>query len=380
MNRYSLRASKADHAYACPASLDRAWPEEPSGVPARIGSAVHEAMDWYLSSDGLDDDRLAMIEAKYNVDSSEFRPAFWQTRYAFEQIREDLPMSTDMETERYFEKTFELPTGEEMTLTGHVDLFDLNGSTAIIVDYKTGWVDRPCEIQMRVYAALAFLADDYLLMARVYVLRPRLGSMDVYEWTRDEILLDWLPAFANRIINDTEHHPHPATCKDCGLLPTCKPAQERMVGEASALVKIEGTSLSPAQMVDTLRKVRAIKAQAEHVEAWIREHAAISGRIEGDGFAIEIRTTDKETVDWSKAKPVLSKVFAESELDDVIQIGKTRLEEAIRAQAPKGKKSKFLAEVWEDLDAAGAIEITTSERMEVRPIHAQQPKLEAVAV
>lgn len=87
-------------------------------------------------------------------------------------------------------------------------------------------------------------------------------------------------------------------------------------------------------------------------------------------MALVLMPSEKKTIDFARAEPVLRDALG-WDLPSVVQIGKGKLEDALRAKAGKGKGAALIRDVMEQLDDAGAVKVETTYRLEVK----REPKL-----
>jgi hypothetical protein len=193
-------------------------------------------------------------------------------------------------------------------------------------------------------------------------------------WTREE-LETWMKDFAKHVWKK-EYQPSPETCRWCPRLINERPCLQGQASMQAATALIVDANADDYAMsfdnpVRAVQTARIVKKLCEAVEDWARAACeSAGGRLEGDGHELVLTPTDKEAISFAASEPILRNLLG-TDLPNVVQIGKGRLEDALRARAGKGKGAKLIREVFEQLDAVGAIEVTTSYRLEVK----RAPKL-----
>jgi hypothetical protein len=101
------------------------------------------------------------------------------------------------------------------------------------------------------------------------------------------------------------------------------------------------------------------------VKAIVRQHG---GRMEAAGIEASIKTVACRQIDLPAAVPLLTKEIGGENLFSLLQISKTNLEDYVKSKAPRGQKAKVVSYLMEQLEAAGAIQTTYVERLEIRNV------------
>jgi len=159
-------------AVTCPASL-----QQPDGYTlsteneaSRLGTAVH---DWLSDRLGGDTKPFEHYATKHSVKSKEVEKLSLKAFRLWGEVSEYFP---DPQVEVYHE--LKLP---DMTLTGHMDVSDYNAvhRMAVVLDYKTGFLDGDHEEQIKTYGLLAL--DLYPEAEKVFTI-----ILNVRDYTRDQ--------------------------------------------------------------------------------------------------------------------------------------------------------------------------------------------------
>ena len=160
----TIRCSSLDRIIACPASLqapDSVIIDE-AGEPARIGSAVHEALACAIKCDPVDLDHIARV---HGVEVKSFAHLYGAGKRVWGEIEAAIDLWPGA-----VEACYEMELMPGVTLTGHPDALgaqcawvddDKYADTPCLVipDWKTGNKLQSYHYQQRGYAALAF--DKY---------------------------------------------------------------------------------------------------------------------------------------------------------------------------------------------------------------------------
>ena len=105
------------------------------------------------------------------------------------------------------------------------------------------------------------------------------------------------------------------------------------------------------------RKIKMLQRFLEAAERNARMEIGHRGEVDdGDGGLIHmVPTKGNREIAPLAAWPILSARLTDSEMAGVVEIGVGRLEDAIKAKAPRGKGAGMIREVFAELEAAGAV-------------------------
>lgn len=366
----SIRCSSLPLVAKCAQAI---WPgtERPGNQQAREGTAVHDLMSELISPTEGGFKTVEDVCRGTSLDPEKVGMLYGQTRNCWNQIAHWFP--EPRQSEQYLEGRW-----ADLELTGHFDVlaFDAEGTIARILDFKTGWIDADCTEQMKGYGWLVCQHNPLVEKVWACVLRPRFKEVEILEWTREE-LDTWIKDLAKHLWKK-DYAPSPETCRYCPRLTCALPCEhgvQAMQATAALIAQAdeddyEATIGNPVRAVQL---ARIIKKKCEEVEDWARAAVEASGgrlTSEADGVDLVLTAQDRETVSFGQAEPILRNLLG-VDLPAVVQVGKSKLESAIRAKAGKGKGAGLVREVFEQLDAVGAIEVTTQYKMELK----RTPKL-----
>lgn len=85
-----------------------------------------------------------------------------------------------------------------------------------------------------------------------------------------------------------------------------------------------------------------------------------------DGRELVIERQERREVLYGSAIPILHYLVRPEQDDDIFHVNKTAVEKAVKDNAPPGQKGAAVQDLYQRLDAAGAIRTTYQERLEVR--------------
>ncbi len=199
-----------------------------------IGKVVHEAIAEYnrhLLKNKLETDVTAIMEIAYEVFYKETNIIGTSRLGEIEQIMENFAQShiLNLKTTVGIEETIKTQISDDVCFMGIIDLLEIDGDTATIIDYKTDWAVRPQyevdrDFQLRVYAWL--VAREYpqvtnfkakLDFVRHSIVRE--VEMDIGDVLRTEAKLLGL---VRLIENEKEFPPQPgAGCAWCNYIEKC---------------------------------------------------------------------------------------------------------------------------------------------------------------
>lgn len=364
------RCSRLPLALACPASqvLPALVIERMGDDAARMGSAVHE-----LITSGIAGTRLEKLNvaAKWRVDNTDelkkLRDWGWN---AWESIREYFPQP---QVEREFAFANE---DEGFLLKGKADVFSENdGKMICIADFKSGWADKDHRQQLRGYAMLAL--HEFPGAESVYCVVPliRQFSVDRWLWTRQEVEA-WYASAITRLKQIDVYAPSYESCTYCPRAHEC-PARFALLRECIAFVE-EFAGKSPGEMAeldaDMLIEARGKKAFVEKACDALGELTKLEVKLHGgtmvgpSGRELHIKTVEAKHIAARNGLPVLVQSGIDwGELLDLAKLPKGKIEALAKGIAPHGEKGRFWQAIMARLEEAEAIEITTSERLEVKP-------------
>jgi hypothetical protein len=138
------------------------------------------------------------------------------------------------------------------------------------------------------------------------------------------------------------------------------------------VLNAESTNLlDPSSVVRIYAAAKQMEQLIEIVKTGVKARvAAAGGMLTTDAGTLVITESHQRKLVPIEALPVLRGYLSEDELTECIDLKKTKVEEAIKAKAPRGLKSSLVMDAMKKLDAAGAIRIQTIEKLERRNVRA----------
>jgi hypothetical protein len=338
----------------------------PTSPEAKLGTAVHEALASMIDRLVPYEDVLALAPPN---DIDEFERLYWAGVRAWEQLRQWFP---DPECE------FELSAERVgLSLTGHADVLSSDKTEARVIDWKTGYRQSDYREQLRGYAWCLTSGNPlYFERARVWTvwLREGVADVEVFEradlerWAADLAVRLNLPAAA------VTYNPSAENCRYCPRALTC-PARRALLRQIAVDAdNYEDTwHVHPGWTGDDLHAARErckmLRDECEAIEAQIKVEVGLRGGSAplADGRELRLRREERRKIKATeKSTAILAQHIRTEDLFDCYTIGKTVVEAAVKANAPRGQKGSAVKELFDRLDAAGAIETTFIEKLEIR--------------
>jgi hypothetical protein len=128
-----------------------------------------------------------------------------------------------------------------------------------------------------------------------------------------------------------------------------------------AALALAATAIVPAAaVVDLYHRVKVVAKACEDFQDWVRMQIATQGPQAGDETTLVLSPRQKKVIKPLQAWPILADKLTQEELAASMRISKTAVEEAVANKAAKGMKGKDKKAIIDALEAAGAIEIETS--------------------
>jgi len=333
--------------------------ETPSEVGA-MGSAVHEWLSHRITGRDVIQDAIV---SRWGVDADEFGML---TRVALARWLAVADHFPDPMTEYHFKPI----NSGGVELTGTADVVSINGDEARILDHKTGWGNGDHEMQMRGYAVLALSLGVERVTA--CVLRVRLGEIETFTWTKDE-LAAWWSEMVDRLYCEREiYRPSLDACRYCPRMHEC-PARTSMVRSVVQSIdplisEVESySSISPVTLARVWKQAGLLEDMAAAAKDMVRTQVAAAGGSLPVNDLQELALTEskRREIDVASGSQVLDTLIGDGWRDG-LKLSNKSIETAVAAVAPARGKAKLLREVWAELEKADAVRVTTQERLELR--------------
>src|SRR6185436_10498412 len=316
-------------ASAYPASL-RIVP--PSGEPARLGDGTHIAAKGYVI-DGVVVPVGALAQ-EYRVDADELGYLCGAVRRAWDSIKGHFPTPRCEEEFAWIDEDFQIG------LSGHPDVFSVDGDTAIVADWKSGFLWSNCEPQLRGYAWL--IAQEFpVRTVEALHLNIRLGEMEKFVWTVDE-LAEWWHQMAARIDAGREvYGPSYESCRFCHRHNEC-PAGEDLSRQEIAIVADTKTAILTDMAINAYERASFVKKRCEDIIEQCRTLAAQNdGELkDAAGNMLRLKREKREKIDAQNGWVSMVQTVGVTNTLDACTIGKTKILDVVRKNAPHGKKKE----------------------------------------
>jgi len=342
-----IRASSMPLAVTCPASLQQpdSYTLSTENEASRLGTAVH---DWLSDRLGADTKPFEHYAVKHSVKVKEVERLSLKAYRLWGEVSEYFP---EPKVEVYHE--LKLP---DMTLTGHMDVSDYHAvhRMAVVLDYKTGFLDGDHEEQIKTYGLLAL--DLYPEAEKVFtiILNVRDYTRDQQVYTR-EALNEW---YANRVVNRIHfmkgtYNPG-SHCRFCNFRSQCQ-AYKDEITNAALVIQDNGQVAVAAPLL--YNSVLHIEKLCERARDWLHCHVHEAGGTVplDDKYNLTLRSQVTQEVIVGRALPVLRKHLSPSDIADTMSIGITKLKDKIMGVTGHGQKGKAWAGTLQELDEAQAL-------------------------
>ena len=368
-----LRASSADVAWACGASLvpQSDHPVEYREHPTEIGSAMH-AWTRYIR----DPERRPETEdlaTQFTVDAEELQML---CNTAAKIYREHLAgLFADGETETQGMITRNL--GDDiLELTGHLDDVAFFANLAYLNDWKSGRLEGMSEHQQRAYCMLLFSADGDLEQVQSILTYVRLGYFETTTYTREQIYA-WFIELQTRILNGLQKFSPGEHCARCQNALTCTGAAEHqtkclaLFDDDKGLSMTELTRETAAELgpiiADKVAKVRFIEKRCEAFIKAVRERVLVIGEVPaGDGKVLRVQQVNRRSLNSRLALPVIVDALSADEYASVVKFSISKVEQAVANKRPTGTTVVAAKKkLTNALDKAGAIYTTQSDQLKI---------------
>ncbi len=359
MNR-TIRASSLPRLTACAAAGEApaTW-VEPLNDGAQLGTAFHLAIATAIKGGEPD---LGGIAAQNAIDVDDLRPLYlWGLKVWREQLEPTYPNPIVEEQLRVEDPDVGL------VLTGHPDVmaFAEDAEELRVVDHKSGRGYYDAEPQMRGYALLGFCRYPAAKQARMQILRLRDRSIETFVWTRQEIMVDWWGGFAAHIAR-ADRYRAGAHCGFCPRALEC-PANRQQLQSTIALLSEDreqplADTLDPLALANTVKQAKVANKRLEEFLRAAKARVIAAGGTLGP---LSIKSTDKRTIIFPVAQPILVEQIGMEKLLPLLKIGKGDVEKAIKDSVGRGQKGKAVEYVWELIEGVKGFEVTTSHTLEV---------------
>jgi hypothetical protein len=245
-----------------------------------------------------------------------------------------------------------------------LDLLCEIGDVANLADFKTTYREDNHEAQILAQAFCAFHKYPHLQAADTHVVFLRNEGVIRKRYTRE-----WVGAWAEEFIHNTLSYPEiyrPGDwCGRCRRKIEC-PALKAQRRAFAEMLLTNGTGIMNRDNVPEIRtKGKLIRDLLDTMNDMIRDEVLAHGAIPmGDGKELAAIEINPDEIHILKAWNILQAEFTDEQMASFVEVGKTKLLDLIKAEAPRGQKTKAAEAFMEALRAAGAV--TQKQQVQVR--------------
>lgn len=361
-----IRCSALPRVLACPASkeapellIDRSTPE------ALTGQCVHRVMADIVKSPqtlaGVPELEPYLKEFP-GVDPEDVKRICWNGFRLWQKF-----------AELVFVDDVECPL-RGSTLEGHADVLGHTvGDQVVVMDWKTGRVERDYEPQVKGYLALACeyrFKTPAGAKAVVVWLRQR-DRYDVYDYD-----LETLDAFRRSVLDalDAEHYNPGEHCEFCPLQFECT-ARTAMVRQSIAMFE-EGSAIATPEALARAYPAyqiahKALEGYHSLLKQTLKEHPG--GLVLDDGRTLSLQPQTQAKVRFGAELVVqvanllgLSERYALEALESCTTVSKGSLEQMVKTNSPPRAGGKNLLALYAGLTTAGMIEEKVVEKISLK--------------
>lgn len=352
-----VRASSMPRFFDCASSEDDTdHPIDYDTGAGRMGIGNHKAIATTVEGTVP---VLAQIAEDFGIELNDLVATHTNARRIWDRLRPYFPEGTQPEA-----KVRGSFTG------GTADLIYADGHTMAFLDWKFGMVKRNNRPQVTsyAYAAVERLGFPESGQIDAWVAYPRLDD----EPEHFAILPEDLEAFRERFMDQARkvgkvYSPGDA-CNFCRLRFECAARANWIRSAANAVAEVQGRELTSTELGELYPQAKALEKALEQYSKALTAAVKAEGEVlTGDGRKLTMNTVFKESIDARKAWAVLKRHgFDDDGLNGIITLGKTKVVNVLKEQAPRGKKTARVQEVWTELEEAGAISRFTYEKLQPR--------------
>lgn len=392
----SIRCSKLDDAFACPASVlgNSNVRIGGSGPEAAMGKAVHQMMA-DLIQDGKYD--IAAVCSDHGVADTELASELAQAgEKSWREVSKYFPAPMT-------ERSVSAKLNEEWELTGTIDVLSPVGTTnAVFVDWKTGIIDSGYHHQMAGYAYNLWQAmgmpSETIISGIVVFLRH--GYYRVVKWDAAKLRAWHHDLTRNVLAAPNTYQPH-AYCHQCDFYYSCQARKQMVEGTLDAMLfggsagpgtqfaqwlasakalmsNLTVANKSDPVVMDTIVKLTTRVKMAEEacldVRKMIREAVERVGPIKvSETSAVVLREMERKTLRPDIALPVLREMMPEADISKCMTLSLPSVLSTVSSGKPTAAKGAAKGMAQKKLEDAGAIERTTFLKMEEVDISTLNP-------
>jgi hypothetical protein len=362
-----LRASALPLAIRCPGSVRGDLRVDETNEAADLGTAVHEALRSLVETGAVDWDQAPALARRYGVDENELRMLVGMAVPLWREVEGSF---SEAFTETPLEHEWRLVTGERVFLTGHADVMAVSGDAVRVLDWKSGRRDSDYSEQALAYCALGLLREPNAIEASCTLIWIRDGEAEQYTMRRSE-LDAWVDRLIEVIVRWDGTYRVGEHCRYCKRGHECEARAALVRSAVDAMLDNEAPSLplarwTPEAKIALLEQADMVAGIAKRVRDAIKDDVREHGDVVSAGKRITIATEERRHLRVLEAWQSIDSRLSDEEKAEVIDISISGVERIVAKNAGKGKGAGAVRALRAELEAAGAIEITTIEKLITR--------------
>jgi hypothetical protein len=385
----TIRCSSLDSLFACPQSVlaDGAVNIDTAGEAAEIGAAVHTLLATHIATRGLGCDVAGECARRGIADAEEeVGQLVLAGQRAWDELKQYFPQPKP-------EQFVSCQVTDKYTLAGTCDVLSAAGKGAIFADWKTGRVDEGYHQQMFGYAYCCWnmLGRPEAEIAGVVVfLRHRYHRIVKYTPAR---LREWEADLVRNVLSTPHSYSPGNQCAQCKVYAGCEARRQIVAGTLHAMMDppeptaqaahraflatanqlLSGLTVenksdpAVARALSELRFRLKLAGQAiENADSMIRQAVQRVGPIPlENNTELALRDYEQKSLDPLKSLRVIRPHLSDADIAGAMKLSLPKLRDAVGSKHKRGEKKAAIALMEQELDAAGAIETTTRQRLEV---------------
>jgi hypothetical protein len=397
----SVRCSSLPRLWSCPASVlqaaSKGYVFNSSGVEAELGKLIHECCHQFVKTNKFD---LSGTAAHYpNVTGGMVSQADTMLAYAesvWIKLVNFFP-APQCEASLSLKDNDCLLVNQSIAyrLTGTLDVYSqIDQHRAILLDWKSGFVDSSYQQQMAGYAYLLWVwmgkPDDVLIKAVAVWLRHGYYNVLSYDAER---LKQWAFDLKHNVLSKPNAYQVSEHCRFCPIFSDCEARKLWVNGTLDAFMfngqndptgnlqrymdvakeKINGITTENkndaglAEIVgDMLFRIKIAAKAVDDAKEMLRMAVQRVGPIPlEEDKALAIREVPIRTLEPEKSFPILRRTLSDAELAETMTISLPKSIAIVRARyAVNADKKRAEGCLLDQLKEANAITIKTTERLE----------------
>lgn len=367
---FVLSGSRMLRILECPASKDSEDIEIKfsDGKVTDIGTVIHEIAKWKVDNNTAVMPDLEPYIKRYGFDEKDVKDLTYLSFRVNDVIKLVKQNARIVATEESF--SFE---EEVFTCQGTADLVAIeNDDTLIILDYKSGYVERDASPQTKFYAlGMLETKNEFLNFKKVKTIVAwlRTGTIDIVDYTRDEILNWWEQSLKNIMENDSYN---PGTCCEfCPRRMNCPALQIATYNTVYSLMSTEVNQVSTKQLFDLYPHVKNLEKVIEQYHKLIRVEMLKGEQVDSNGNRFGLNTISIKTLDFGKSVPCIKTFFNANEIplkeiDKALSISKSKVFDIIKEHSKRGVKTAKCEEFMAICAEQNAINESQQNRIQIK--------------